>query len=76
MELDLHGLSVEEATSQILMILFSFDNDEFSDELIIVTGHGLNAMKTTFLNIIDDEAHKYTYQQINNGGSFIIKKRN
>lgn len=76
MELDLHGLNVEEATIQILTTLFSFDNDEFSYELTVITGHGTSAMKITLLNIIDEESYKYSYNEINNGGAFIIRKRN
>lgn len=76
MELDLHGLNVEEATIQILTTLFSFDNDEFSYELTVITGNGTSAMKITLLNIIDEESHKYSYNEINNGGAFIIRKRN
>ncbi|MGL4252429.1 MAG: Smr/MutS family protein [Metamycoplasmataceae bacterium] len=73
MELDLHGYNVEDATSAIMMAFFSFLNDEYTTELMIITGKGTEAMKTTFLNLIDQEDKLYC-EEINNGGSFIVKK--
>ncbi|MGL5590826.1 MAG: Smr/MutS family protein [Metamycoplasmataceae bacterium] len=73
MELDLHGYNVEDATSAIIMAFFSFLNDEYTTELMIITGKGTEAMKTTFLNLIDQEDKLYC-EEINNGGSFIVKK--
>lgn len=74
MQLDLHGCNVEEATGHILMMFLSFKNDKFATELIVITGKGTYAMQTTFLNLIEQEDSLY-YQEINGGGSFIVKKK-
>ncbi|MGL5205357.1 MAG: Smr/MutS family protein [Metamycoplasmataceae bacterium] len=73
MELDLHGYNVEDATSAIMMIFISFKESEYETELIVITGKGTQAMKITFLNLIDQEDELY-YEEINGGGSFIVKK--
>ncbi len=74
MKLDLHGYSVEEATSSIMMAFFSFQQSEYETELVVITGKGTFAMKTTFLNLIEQE-NDLKYEEINGGSSFIVKKR-
>ncbi|MGL5617588.1 MAG: hypothetical protein ACRCWU_00840 [Metamycoplasmataceae bacterium] len=73
MQLDLHGYNIEAATSTIMMAFLSFLNDEYATELMVITGKGTQAMKITFLNLIDQENDLF-YEEINGGGSFIVKK--
>ncbi|MGL5732502.1 MAG: Smr/MutS family protein [Metamycoplasmataceae bacterium] len=74
MELDLHGYNVEDATAAIMMAFFSFQSSEYQTELLVITGKGTHAIRVTFLNLIDQENDLY-YEEINGGGSFIVKKR-
>ncbi len=74
MELDLHGLSVEEATSKILLELMSFTSNEYETELLVITGRGTGAMQTTFLNMMD-EYHDLHCVEINSG-SYLVTKTN
>ncbi len=74
MELDLHGYNVEDATAAIMSFLFSFYSNLNEEEATVITGNGQGAMKTTFLDIMDDESDKYSYTATNNGGSYIIRK--
>ncbi len=74
MELDLHGLSVEEATGKITMALISFELDDYATELVVVTGRGTGAMQTTFLNLMDDDYPELYCKEINSG-SYLVSKR-
>ena len=74
MELDLHGLSVEEATSRISMSLWSFEQDDYETELRVITGRGTGAMQTTFLNIVDEHDNLQCVEV--NSGSYLVTKTN
>ena len=74
MALDLHGLSVEQATSKISLELYSFTSDEYATELLVITGRGTGAMQTTFLNMIDEYDNLYCVEI--NPGLFSVTKTN
>ncbi|MGL4343370.1 MAG: Smr/MutS family protein [Metamycoplasmataceae bacterium] len=72
MELDLHGLSVVEATSRVVSALFSFEEQDYEDELIIICGKGTGAIKISVIEILDEE--DYYYEEINDGGAIRVGK--
>ncbi len=74
MELDLHGLSVEEATSKISLELFSFTSNEYESELLVITGRGMGAMQITFLNMIDEYDNLHCVEI--NPGLYSVTKTN
>ncbi len=62
MTLDLHGYTVEEATSQILVALISFDAS-WESELVIITGKGMNFIMNATLNLLDEEQRVYEVRE-------------
>ncbi|MDK2819293.1 MAG: Smr/MutS family protein [Mycoplasmataceae bacterium] len=74
MELDLHGLNVEEATSKIEMALYSLDTSINDNELIVITGKGSGTMNMTFLNIIE-KYDNYNCQEISSRNAYLITKK-
>ncbi|MBU4690681.1 Smr/MutS family protein [Mycoplasma sp. ES3157-GEN-MYC] len=57
--IDLHGFSVEEATSRILLALQYAEEQDY-DYLDIITGHGTGAMKVTVENLLNEENYDYS----------------
>ncbi|WP_027120472.1 Smr/MutS family protein [Mycoplasmopsis lipofaciens] len=66
--IDLHGLTVSEAISQLELALFDFDKKEIG----LIVGHGTGTIKTA----IEDELIKkqLCYSFDSNRNMFIIKK--
>lgn len=62
MNIDLHGLNVEEATAVLMNALFSFSSS-FDYKLEIITGKGEGILKMTVLNILDDEGYEYKSEE-------------
>lgn len=73
MEIDLHGLNVEEATSKIEMALFSFEMNETNNEIIFITGKGSGTINLTFLEIIDNYGN-FNYYKLNNRDAYVVTK--
>ncbi|MCP4336750.1 MAG: DNA mismatch repair protein MutS [Mycoplasma sp.] len=71
MIIDLHGLTVVEATSETLMALLTFEEDNLEYELTIITGVGTGRVKNAITDLLNEEG--YIYEIINNG-SIRIKK--
>ncbi|APJ38587.1 Smr/MutS family protein [Mycoplasmopsis pullorum] len=67
---DLHGYQSDEIVGIIYNLIYEFHNDG-NLELLFITGHGRGAVKYTLLNILEKE--KIDYQEINQGGAFLIK---
>ena len=65
MKIDLHGLSINEATAKIMTAL-----DEFDYTLEIITGKGTGALRTLAENIAIQE--NYEYENIE--GGILVKK--
>ena len=62
MTIDLHGLTAEEATREIMSSLISFDMS-FDFELEIITGKGQGIILMTTLNILDEEKRIYDVRE-------------
>ncbi|WP_022935028.1 Smr/MutS family protein [Mesomycoplasma moatsii] len=58
MTIDLHGLTVEEATREILVSLLNLDTS-YDYELIIITGKGTGTLMMATLKILDEEGRVY-----------------
>ncbi|AZG68615.1 Smr/MutS family protein [Mycoplasma struthionis] len=61
LELDLHGLDTIEASSQTLLALYEFKNDEYNDTMDIIVGIGTGALRLTVEEILDKEGYRYSY---------------
>lgn len=73
-ELDLHGLTKEEARIEILIFLDEVNNKGY-DNVRIITGKGIHSknnkgvLKEYVQSVLDEECLKYCDAKINDGGS-------
>ena len=74
MKIDLHGMSVEEAIAKVGTMLFTFDNSD-SKELIIITGKGTGALISAIEDLLLNEHYDFE-QSKNNQGQIIVYKKN
>ncbi len=72
MIIDLHGLTVAEATSMVLSSLLSFDNSSFDNTLTIITGKGTGALMNAILTLLEQEGRDF---YILNPGSIVVNKK-
>ncbi len=72
MIIDLHGLTEEEATSKILFSIWEFEENDFEDELEIITGRG-DVLTRVTEELLEEKGWSWKHYN-NNLGSYIIKK--
>lgn len=70
MKIDLHGYSVQEATTAVMHALFQFNMDNFERKLTIITGHGEGIIKTIVLELLLKEKVRFEEGK----GYFVVYK--
>ncbi|RMA79075.1 Smr domain-containing protein [Metamycoplasma subdolum] len=60
-KIDLHGLSVSQATAKVLNALFEFNEDSYLDFLDIMVGNGTGALKLQVETLLEEEGYSFTY---------------
>ena len=59
MTIDLHGFNVEQTLSELSLAIFSFQHDEYEQQLEIITGKGQKVVLLTTLDYLDEEGIYY-----------------
>ncbi|MGX9340141.1 Smr/MutS family protein [Mycoplasma sp. 332] len=69
LEIDLHGLTSDEASINVLNALFTLDQNEFMEYVDIIVGNGTKTLQFAISNLLEDE--KYDYEFLNSNHSVI-----
>ena len=59
MTIDLHGFNVEQTVAQLAHAIFSFQHDQYEQQLEIITGRGQKVVFETTLDYLDEEGIYY-----------------